>query len=101
MQGFDSEEFNKNIDLLKQIAEKSKAQVGNWEPLRLYAYGTKGGKPLTREEAAARRQRVRERRNSALPQKVRDRRAAKRKMFREAGMVKENGRWVKTVKGFK
>ena len=96
MQGFDSEEFNKNIDLLKQIAEKSKAQVGNWEPLRLYAYGTKGGKPLTREEAAARRQRVRERRNSALPQKVRDRRAVKRKKLMADGWRKVNGRWEKT-----
>ena len=78
-------EMPKNIDLLKQIAEKSKAAVGKWDtPLP----GQRGGVRVDRK-------------GTKLTKAVQARRAAKRKMFREAGMVKENGEWVKTVKGFK
>ena len=78
-------EMPKNVDLLRQIAEKSKAAVGKWDT------------PLPGERKGVRV----DRKGTKLTPAVVKRRAEKRKMFREAGMVKVNGKWVKQVKGFK
>lgn len=100
----------KNVELLQQIAAKAQSQIGGWKPLRLYAWGTnKDGRPRTQGEyekaKAARAVKAGKPRvdsnGTKLTSAVVKRRAEKRKMFREAGMVKENGQWVKVVKGFK
>lgn len=78
-------EMPKNVDLLRKIAEKAQASVGKWDT------------PLPGEKVKVRV----DRKGTKLTPAVVKRRAEKRKMFREAGMVKVNGEWVKQVKGFK
>lgn len=107
--GFDKEGFDKNIDLLRQIAEKSQAAVGKWDtPLP----GQRGAGSRGRGRAARRKQllaegytkkagvwtkkdgdRVTKLVTSAADKY--DRRASKRMAYKAMGFRKVNGKWVR------